>query len=112
MNAILTVYYLIDNDYFNLTTAVMEAISLVALYYWCGLIAKPLRISMIVEKVNNIVDWVSHQRESTIHQTEYFKIKRKALFQQWGIYSRIELIRDRYYLYNLHLNVLPLTIVL
>ena len=89
MNASLTVYYLIDNDYSNLTTAVMEAISLVALHYWGGLIAKPLRIAMIVEKVNNIVDWVSHQRESTIHQKEYFKIKRKALFQQWGVYSKI-----------------------
>ena len=84
---------------------------MVALYHWCGLISKPLRTFMIVEKVNNIVDWVSHQRESTIHQTEYFKIKRKALFQQWGVYSRIELIRDRYYLYYLHLNVL-LTIIL
>ena len=111
MNALLTVYYLIDKDYSNLTTAVMEAISLVALYHWCGLISKPLITSMIVEKVNNIVDWVSHQRQSTIHQTEYFKIKRKALFQQWGVYSRIELIRDRYYLYYLHLNVL-LTIIL
>ena len=106
MNALLTVNYLIDNDYSNLTTAVMEAISLVALYYWCGLIAKPLRISMIVEKVNNIVDWVSHQRESTIYQTGYFKILRRTLFQQWGIYSRIELIRDRYYLHYLDLNVL------
>ena len=56
LNALLTVYYLIDNDYSNLTTTVKEAISMVALYYLCGLIDKPLRIAMIVEKVNNIVD--------------------------------------------------------
>ena len=34
---LLTVNYLIDNDYSNLTTAVMEAIFLVTLYYRCCL---------------------------------------------------------------------------
>ena len=72
----------------------MEAISLVALYSWCGLIAKPLRISIIVDKVNHIVDCVSDQRESAIHQTEFLKTKRHELFKKWDVCSRVEFIRD------------------
>ena len=72
----------------------MEAICLVALYGWCEIVTIKM-VTDLLEKVHEIVKWVSYQRHKvTVKQMEFFKENRAKHFSHWRSTGRARMLRD------------------
>ena len=65
-----------------------------ALYGWCEIVIIKT-VTDLLERVHEIVKWVSYQRHKvTVKQMEFFKANRVKLFSHWRMTERARMLRD------------------